>query len=117
MILADLVTHNGPSAPAWAFFSAISLALIGVLAQQLKARSDIKQQNALIEAAKSEAQKAKNEAQKAGESASQAEANTANLSNGFASSVLAKLGRIEQLQQDSEKAIREHLKWHLDRSE
>lgn len=110
MNVAQIVSSNGPSAPAWAFFSAISIALIGILAQQLKARSDAKQQKALLEVAKSEAEKAN-------QSATQAEANTANLSNGFANTVLGKLERIQQSQQNTEKAVREHLQWHLDRSE
>ena len=98
-------SHMSPE--AWAFFSAISVALIGVLGAQLKARSDVKRAIDLSERTKSAADKASQSAQKA-------EANTANVSNGFASAVLGKLERIEQSQQATEQGFRKHLEWHLE---
>jgi len=109
----ELVTAGGPSAPAWAFFSAISLALIAVLGQQLKARSDAKANKETLE-------RVENEAIKAHESASQAQENTTNVSNGFARRMDAKLDRlIDSIQatnnalQKQEEAHRAHLEWHL----
>lgn len=112
---SELVTTGGPSAPAWAFFSAISLALIAVLGQQLKARSDAR-------VAKDQLERVEHETVKASESASKAVANTANVSNGFARRMDTKLDRvIESLQatnnalQKQEEAFRAHLEWHLDK--
>lgn len=92
---------------AWAFFSANSVALIGVLGAQLKARSDVKRALTLSE-------RTKNAADTAAKSAQAAEANTANVSNGFASTVLGKLERIQQSQQKTEEGFRKHLQWHLE---
>jgi len=99
---ADLIANGGPSAPVWAFFTAISLALIGVIAQQI--------------AAKRAANDAKIEAAKAAQNSEKAQKNTENLANGFASSVGRKLDKILTEQSELAKAFREHLEWHLDRS-
>lgn len=108
MIEAEqLVSSGGPSAPVWAFLSAITLAVLAIIGQQLKARSDFKQLKMQSEVAQSEARKAH-------ESAEKAQTNTANLSNGFASKVLGKLERIHQSQQATEEAFRKHLQWHLE---
>lgn len=106
----DLISPGGPSAPVWAFLSVLVTAAFTTLGVLLKAKSD-------AHYARIEAKKAGDEAQKANESATQAQTNTANLSNGFASSVLGKLDRIHQSQQETEKALREHLQWHLNREE
>lgn len=92
---------------AWAFFSAITVALIGVLGTQLKSRSDVKRVTALSE-------RTKDAATKAAESANAAKANTANVSNGFASAVLGRLDRIHAQQLKTDEALRKHLEWHLD---
>jgi|SRR4051812_2044104 len=111
MFLAEnLVAPGGPSAPVWAFFTGLSLAVLAIIGQQLKSRSDAKLLKAQMDVAQSEATKAH-------KSAKEAQANTANISNGFASSVLAKLERIHESQQETDKALREHLGWHLDRTE
>lgn len=117
MLAQELVAPGGPSAPVWAFFTALSLALIGVLAQQLKSRSDLKQLKATSE-------RVENEAIKAHESASQAQENTTNVSNGFARRVDSKLDGIAETVQatndalrETEKALREHLRWHLEERE
>jgi len=109
----ELIAPGGPSLPVWSFLTAISLALIGVLAQQLKARSDLKQ-------IKAQAETATDEASKARQSASKAEANTINVSNGFVSRMDRKLDSITASQQTlieaqrkTDHALREHLEWHL----
>lgn len=107
LIADDLISPGGPSAPVWAFLTAIISIALTILGTQLKARSDFKQ-------LREQTELAKNAAQKANASASQAQANTANVSNGFASAVLGKLERIEQSQQSAEEALRKHLQWHLD---
>lgn len=103
---------NGQNLPpeGWAFLSAICVALIGVLGAQLKARSDVKRVKTLSERTKSAADKA-------AESASAAQANTVNISNGFASRVLGRLDSIYREQQAQGAALREHLQWHLERKD
>lgn len=108
MLLAEsLVSPGGPSAPVWAFLSAITLAVLAIIGQQLKAKSDLRQLREQSELAQSEAKKAHQSAEKA-------QANTQSISNGFASSVLGKLERIEQSQQTTEESFRKHLQWHLE---
>jgi hypothetical protein len=104
----ELVTPGGPSAPAWAFFTAITLAIIGVLAQQLKAHSDLKQ-------LKAQAETIQHEASKANESAIQARENTVNLSNGFVSRMDRKLDSIQATANETSEALRDHLAWHLEK--
>lgn len=111
MILASV---SGPSAPAWAFFTAISLGIIGILAQQLKAYSDVKQLKAQSEAARSEASKAH-------KSAAQAEENTKSVSNGFANRMDAKLDGLAGSQEalfaivtSVDDRLSQHLHWHLE---
>lgn len=111
----ELISPGGPSAPVWAFFTAISLAVIAVLGQQLKARSDMRQLKATSE-------RVENEAIKAHESAAQATSNTQNVSNGFVSRVDRKLDRIQETAdttnlalRKTEEALRKHLEWHLER--
>jgi hypothetical protein len=100
MLAAELVSPGGPSAPVWAFFTAITLAILGIIGQQVSA--------------KRAANEAKIEAAKAAKNSRQASENTANLSNGFAGNVDSKLNRILGKQDDMERAFREHLEWHLD---
>lgn len=95
----ELVAQGGPSAPVWAFLTTITLAVIAGLFQTVKA--------------KREAREARLEAQKAVR-------NTTSISNGFASGVDTHLKRIiktqdrmEVKQDDTAKALREHLEWHL----
>lgn len=97
----ELVAQGGPSAPVWAFLTTITLAVIAGLFQTVKA--------------KREAREARLEAQKAAR-------NTTSISNGFASGVDIHLKRIiktqdrmEVKQDDTAKALREHLEWHLDK--
>lgn len=102
MILAEeLVASGGPSAPVWAFLSAISLALIGVLAQQMQL--------------KAQARAAKDEASKANESATKAQENTVNIGNGFVGRVDRKLDGILEAQRATDRALREHIEWHLEK--
>lgn len=114
---AELITDGGPSAPAWAFFSAISLALIAVLGQQLKARSDAKANREALE-------RVERGTVQAVESATAAQENTTNVSNGFVGRMDRKLDRITDTVEDTrkalretEQALREHLEWHLDQKE
>jgi len=108
--LADVVSPGGPSGPVWAFLTGISLAVLAIIGQQLKAKSDLKQMKHSSEAAQSEATKAH-------KSAAQAQENTANVANGFARTVLGKLDRMYESQQETQKAVREHLQWHLEHLE
>lgn len=100
MIIAEeLVAPGGPSAPVWAFLTAITVALLGVIAQQISA--------------KRAANEAKMEAAKAAKNSQKAQENTAGISNGFAGSVGRKLDRIITNQDSLETAFRDHLEWHV----
>lgn len=100
MNLADgLVASGGPSAPVWAFFTAISVALLAVIGQQISARKA--------------ANEAKIASAKAAENSLAAKENTANISNGFAGSVGNKLDRIISEQIKLSDAFRDHLEWHV----
>lgn len=112
MLLADV--EIGPSAPAWAFFTAISLGIIGILAQQLKAFSDVKQLKAQSEAVRSEASKAH-------KSAAAAEENTKNVSNGFVDRMDSKLDILTGSQEalfslvtSVDDRLSHHLQWHIE---
>lgn len=104
----ELVAPGGPSAPVWAFLTTITIAVIALIGQQLKSRSDLKQIKAQGEAAKSEATKAHQSAEKAQE-------NTVSVSNGFTGRVDKKLDRIYEALQSTDKALRDHLEWHLEK--
>lgn len=97
----ELVTSGGPTAPVWAFFTAISLALIGIFSQQI--------------AAKRAAKEAQIKAAEAAKDSRLAQENTSNISNGFAGNVDAKLNRIIDKQDETHAALRKHLEWHLHR--
>lgn len=102
ILTADqLVAPGGPSAPVWVFLTTIVTGVLVIIQQQLKA--------------KSEARKAKDEASKAAENSAEAAANTKSISNGFVSRMDKKLDRIYASQQETDKALRDHLEWHLDR--
>jgi hypothetical protein len=111
MLLGEALS---PSAPAWAFFTAISLGIIGILAQQLKAFSDVKQLKAQSEAVRSEASKAH-------KSAAKAEENTKNVSNGFVDRMDSKLDILTGSQEallslvtSVDDRLSQHLHWHLE---
>jgi hypothetical protein len=97
----EIVTPGGPSAPAWAFFTAITLALIGIFGQQIAARRTAKE--------------TKDEVTKAVESASAAQENTVNVSDGFAQRMDRKLDAITKQQHETNAALRRHLEWHIDK--
>lgn len=103
----ELIAPGGPSAPVWAFFTAISLAIVAIIAQQLKARSDFKQLKILSE-------RTKDAAQEANESATQAQTNTYSIANGFADRMDRKLDAIRASQISTDQALRDHLEWHLE---
>jgi len=92
-MLTQLVHEGGPSAPAWAFFTAISLGILTLIGQQLSARKRIDE---------------------AADNADIAVHNTSNVSNGFVARVDDKLNRIMATQDDMSKALRDHLEWHLE---
>lgn len=85
----DLIAPGGPSAPVWAFFTAISLAIIGLFGQLI--------------ATKREARATRDEA-------IQAKENTINVSNGFTARMDRKLDSIMQWQLD-------HQEYHLKQGE
>lgn len=89
---APAVAPGGPSAPAWAFFTAISLALIAIV--PLVINSFLNSKQARI-------------------SADQAAKNTQAVSNGFAGTVTKKLDDILKEQSELRKDHSEHLEWHL----
>lgn len=99
-IASELITNGGPSAPVWAFLTAITLGIIGIIGQQISSKRTAKD--------------AKIEASKAAANAQKAQENTENLANGFASSVGRKLDRIIRKQDSIETAFRDHLEWHVD---
>jgi len=100
LVSEELVSPGGPSAPAWAFFTAITLALIGVYSQQIAARR--------------EAKATKQEAAQANENETIAKENTTNISNGFVDRVDFKLDDIRKAQSETNNALRKHLEWHLE---
>lgn len=103
-ILAEgLIASGGPSAPVWAFFTAISIGILGIIGQQISS--------------KRAASDAKVEASKAAKNAQKAQENTAGISNGFAGRMDRKLDSIsaEQIRQGN--AIRKHLEWHLQKED
>lgn len=108
--MAETVAPGGPSAPAWAFFTAITLAVIGILGQQLS-------QKAALKRLEIEAKAAKSEASKAAESTQTVIENTSSISNGFAGRVVAKLDDIRSEQDRQGDALRKHLEWHLERKD
>jgi hypothetical protein len=99
----ELIAPGGPSAPVWIFLTTIVSGVFLTIQQLIKA--------------KHEAREARSEASKAAESAAEAASNTQSVSNGFAGRVDRKLDRIIASQSETDKALREHLRWHLDRSE
>jgi len=101
IIAADLVAPGGPSAPVWAFLTAIGLGILGIIGQQISA--------------KRAANEAKIKAAEAAVNAKAASENTANISNGFAGNVDSKLNRILGKQEQLEVSFREHLEWHLEK--
>lgn len=107
---AETVSPGGPSAPAWAFFTAITLAVLGILGQQLS-------QKAALKRLEIEAKAAKSEASKAAKSTETVIENTASISNGFAGKVVARLDAIIAEQDRQGDAIRKHLEWHLERKD
>lgn len=99
----ELFAPGGPSVPVWAFLSTLTVG-VGAIIQQvisLKART----------------REAQDEARKAAESATTAAENTRSVSNGFAGRVDTKLDSIIEAQRATDAALREHLRWHLDRSD
>jgi Tfp pilus assembly protein PilV len=99
----ELVAPGGPSAPVWAFLTAISVGLIGVIAQQI--------------AAKRQAREAKEQATLAAENAKAAQLNTNNVSNGFVGRVDRKLDSIQADVTETNKALRKHLEWHMENND
>jgi hypothetical protein len=104
MLAQDIVAPGGPSAPVWAFLSAISLAIIGLIGAEFKSRREMRGR---LNDAKSNAEEAANSAKKA-------QANTAALSNGFAGRMDTKLDTLIDEQRKQGNALRQHLEWHLE---
>lgn len=100
MYLAEeLVAAGGPSAPVWAFLTAISLGILAMIGQQITAKRT--------------ARETKDEAVKAHAASVKASENTLPVSNGFVSRVDRKLDSIITEQNKQGNALREHLEWHL----
>lgn len=95
----DSIAPGGPSAPVWAFLTAITLGILTLIGQQLATRSKLNE--------------AKHEASKAVESATKAQENTTSISNGFVDRMDSKLDAIIAEQNSQGNAIRGHLEWHL----
>ena len=93
MFLAEeLVASGGPSAPVWAFLTAITVGVSGIIVQQIQAKREAKQ---------------------AKEAAQAAAQNTNSVSNGFVSRVDRKLDNIATSVDELDNAFRDHLTWHL----
>ena len=99
-IAEELVAQGGPSAPVWAFLTAITIGILGIIGQQMSA--------------KRAANEAKLEAGKAAKNSQEANTNTTSLANGFASSVNDKLNRIMRKQDQLDDRFTKHLEWHVD---
>jgi Flp pilus assembly protein protease CpaA len=97
----ELVNDNSISGIALAFFSILIGGVVTIIVAQIQA--------------KAKANEAAENAIEAAENAKKAAQNTTNISNGFASGVGAKLDRILLSQEDTAKAIRDHLAWHLNK--
>jgi hypothetical protein len=99
-LLAQIeIAPGGPSAPAWAFFTAILTLCAGIITLQIRNRHELKMAKVSAENAEAAARKA--------------ESNTANVSNGFASRMDRKLDDVIKNQNELAKDFREHLEWHL----
>jgi hypothetical protein len=96
------VAPGGPSAPAWAFFTAILTLCAGIFTLLIRNRHELKM--------------AKLSAEKAQEAAEKAQSNTANVSNGFADRMDRKLNAIALAIGELDKDFRDHLEWHLNNS-
>ncbi len=103
LLSADLINTNGISQIALAFFTA----LFGMVGWLIKIRYDERK----------EIRDAKEQAKIAAESAGGVAANTKNVSDGFAGTVLGGLRRIDERLDTLEEAQREHLQWHLHQKE
>ncbi len=104
MLLATgLINDNGISQIALAFFTA----LFGMVGWLIKVRFD----------ERGKIDNAEEQARIAAESAAKAAANTQNVSNGFAGSVLGKLQRIDENVDELSDSLRAHLEWHLRQEE
>lgn len=98
-LAGDLINDNGTSSVAFAFFTALLATTSATILGIFKVRQDAKE--------------AKN-------AAKEAQANTRNVSNGFASSVGGKLDtlvkgqtQIREAVDDQADALRKHLEWHV----
>ncbi len=100
-IAAELINDNGISGVALAFFSTLIGGIVTIIVTQIQA--------------KAKANEAAIKADEAAENAKTAAKNTTNISNGFASGVGKKLDRIIESQEDTAKALRDHLEWHLNK--
>jgi hypothetical protein len=95
----ELISENGISVIAAAFFTALFAAVSAIGVQIVKNRGEVRDlRDVTVEAA---------------EHAENAEKNTVNVSNGFARKVDTKLDQIIRKQDELEGSIREHLEWHL----
>jgi hypothetical protein len=103
LAVEDLVSPGGPSGPVWAFLSAISLGILGIIGQQLTSRRNVS----------SKLDEAKDKAGKAAKDAATAAKNTSSISNGFAGRMDSKLDSIIAEQDRQGDALRKHLEWHL----
>jgi gas vesicle protein len=109
MYLADeLVAPGGPSAPVWAFFTALIGGVIALLSAQIKAKNDASQ--------------LREEIRKTRESTEKAEKNTRNVSNGFAGRVDSNFETLISAQEKTtdnlgklQAAFQKHLEWHLEK--
>jgi cation transport regulator ChaB len=101
----ELINDNGISAIALAFFTALFGMVGTIIVTIYKDRRE-----------RREAQQAATEAAlKAASSAEKVEANTKNISNGFAGKVLGELSQIRAGQNDLQQQFADHLRWHLER--
>lgn len=98
-LVESAVAPGGPSAPAWAFFTAITTGILVIIGQQLKARYDAKLAKIAAEAAAANAQRAVDQ--------------TANVSNGFVDRMDRKLDKIGTVLARLDEDFRDHLEWHV----
>lgn len=88
------------NATLWGFLCVITLSVFGVIGQQIQA--------------KKEARIAKEKASVAASNSQKAVDNTKSVSNGFATRMDDKLDMIIRKLDRHDRAIREHLEWHLE---
>ncbi len=108
--MEHLISDGGISQPALAFFGAL-FTLVGIV---LKMVSDSRKES---RETRKEITNVSDAVNQAAESAEKAVANTQNVSNGFARTVLARLESIDEKIESVSTTVNRHMEWHVHKEE